>query len=39
MTIKANSPEQYIDNLREDRKPVMKKLRQIILESTLIKKY
>ena len=33
MQIKARSPEHYIDQLPEDRKQVMKKLRQTILDN------
>lgn len=33
MVIKANTPEEYIEQLPEDRKEVFQKLRQIILEN------
>lgn len=33
MKIEANSPEEYIDQLSDDRKQVMSKLRQIILDN------
>ena len=33
MQIEANSPEQYLEQIPEDRKPAMKKLRQIIKDN------
>jgi hypothetical protein len=33
MKIKAETPEQYIDGLPDDRKPAIRKLREIILDN------